>query len=115
MATRYSGNIKIDMRWVEARDAKSRGCAHNGYYRATLSQPVGTHDPWNHPWKTRTLSICAPARLAHAVDSEKAYDDVAHAALSFANAEGLGIDAFAASAGTGWHISRNKATAWRVR
>lgn len=69
MATRYCGKVKIGCTY---RDREND-------YRCTMSaggKRIGVE------------YVGAPRHLTHAVDSPKAYDDAAHAALSFASSEG---------------------------
>jgi hypothetical protein len=54
------------------------------------------------------IHVGAPAILEHAVDSAEAFDGAAHAALSFASADGWPVDTYAAYDDTisGWLIRR---------
>jgi hypothetical protein len=117
MAARYSGNLTIDVRWVEAKAVspsarlkKARGCPHNGYYRVAFSGPHAAPDVADD-----VQFVCAPAHLTHAIDSAEAYDRAAHAGLSFAAedvADEAAMNPAMGSSGPLWHIGRSKAAAW---
>ena len=122
MAIRYSGGLKIN---VVYRD--------KGDYRAVitdLSQQQARHSTKPFPFKTRSMPARkavvyvnpAPAGFGRGVayDSPQAYDEIAHAALSFAD-EDLRVkdredwvSSLAAydREGQGWHIGRTERQAW---
>lgn len=81
-ALRYSGEIRIRVTYRDARrdDVYIDGTPRNpnGSYRCYLRGPVGAR---------ATIIIGAPTFLPHGVDSPKAFDDAARAALAFAEAE----------------------------
>jgi len=86
MALRYSGSLTIRVVWND-----------RGHYDASISR------------KGRNLwsgTIGEPRHLRVAVDSPEAYDDTAHAALSFADSEGADVFRSADHTGSGWHIAR---------
>lgn len=68
-ATRYCGNVKISMRL--ALDAYTQ----RDQYVCAISV---------NGKKKGNIYVGTPASISHAIDSPKAYDDAAHAALSFA-------------------------------
>lgn len=73
MATRYCGEVKINIKLVETTLIPSE------MYKCSLSVKG----------KSRGVEyVGVPAYLTHAIDSPKAYDDAAHAAISFALDEG---------------------------
>jgi hypothetical protein len=98
MALRYSGSLKITVAFDDRRSAYKASVSFKG--RSFWSGYVGR-------------ATIAPARLA--VDNPVAYDDAAHAALSFAlndHAEtptGYTVDQLAEPSGYGWAISRSAA------
>ena len=90
MAKRYSGDVVVSVTWSDSRDA----------YKATVSAHGEKWSGW----------VGAPRAMRIAVDSPQAYDDAAHAAISFACDEEPG---FCDVAGTnadcsGWEILRAK-------
>jgi hypothetical protein len=106
MAKRYSGDVVLDIRWMEAkhespaqREKLARGCPHNGYYRVSISVR-GEH--------VDTGTICAPAFLEHGIDSAEAYDDTARTALAFAMNDGKLSDADIAYDGDNVWIGRRE-------
>ena len=122
MAIRYSGGLKIN---VVYRD--------KGDYRAVItdySQQQAPRSTKPFPFKTRSIPESkavvfvnpAPAGFGQGVayDSPQAYDEIAHAALSFAaysderRRKGDWITELAAydRDGSGWHIGRTPAQAW---
>jgi hypothetical protein len=88
MATRYSGNVRVQITW---QDSDNR-------YRAVL-RANGRHHSLQY--------VGAPAHLERAVDSPQAYDQAAAAAISFA---GLGDEAAFTDRGV-W-IGRNESEKW---
>lgn len=117
MAIRYSGGLKIN---VVYRD--------KGDYRAVITeygwQASGRVHPF--PFKDRSRAAHkavvyvnpAPAGFGRGVayDSPQAYDEIAHAALSFGDDEEgqgwIGEQAAFDREGQGWHIGRTQAQAW---
>jgi hypothetical protein len=105
---RYSGEIRIRITYLEPWAAGTpapagRSTYVNGEYRCFLSV-VGGSDV--------TIHVGAPNVLSRAVDSPKAFDEVAQAALSFAFDDGWPVEAHAAVDGddyVGWHIGRSPA------
>jgi hypothetical protein len=116
-ALRYSGEVRIRITYREARFAErySDGTPRfpNGSYRCYLTGPGGMK---------ATVIVGAPAFLSHAVDCSEAFDEAAHAALSFADHK----DADASDPhddqnwssqaaykvdGAGWHVSRTSSAA----
>jgi hypothetical protein len=86
MALRYSGTLTIRVTYND-----------RGYYNASISR------------KGRNLwsgTVGEPRHLSHSVDSPEAYDETAHAALSFADNEGADVSRSADHTGSGWHIAR---------
>ena len=60
--------------------------------------------------KLGTQHVGAPASLSHAVDSSKAYDEAAHAAISFSDGD---VQEHAVMGPSGhWHIGRSIETKW---
>lgn len=93
MAKRYSGLATVTVTYDDRR----------GDYKASVA--IGKRNVWSG-------RIGEPKSRTVAVDSPSAYDDVAHAALSFAVDEepdlaGAGIEYD--RDGYGWHIARTKA------
>lgn len=97
MARRYSGEVRISVRWDDATDHWECRVSVNG--EGSCNIRVGR----------------APADR-QAVDSPMAHDTAAHAALSFASEDWRGLARHAASKadGSGWHIGRDAAHAWPV-
>jgi hypothetical protein len=93
MAKRYSGELVIRLSY---RDNTSD-------YHCTVSRN-GVH--------VGTVRVGGPAILQIAVDCPEAYDDTAHAALSFLDHDGAEIASYAATTDSGWHVGRSKETAW---
>lgn len=87
MAKRYSGDLQINVIWDE-----------RGFYRTSVSQ--GGKSLWR--------GTVGPVESGVAKDSSQAYDEVASAALSFADDEvrGIGGDAEANEDLSGWLIRR---------
>jgi len=81
---------------VTNRDPRPGSHLRNGDYKVTLSSGG----------RRKVIYVGAPAYLSHAVDSPKAYDEAAHAALSFADHEGFDMQPDTTS--SGWHISRSR-------
>jgi hypothetical protein len=99
---RYCGEIRIRITYLE------RGPHRNGSYRCYLTAPGGAKV---------TIIVGAPAYLSHGVDSSEAFDETAHAAISFADNEPESDADWSSAAavkadGTGWLIGRSEATAW---
>lgn len=97
MAVRYSGDVKITLKYREREND----------YRATLTWPSGRGGYHRH-----TVHVGVPAHITKAVDSPDAYDEAAHAALSFANDEWSLIGELSAMAEDGWLVSRHELMAW---
>jgi hypothetical protein len=105
MATRYSGNVVVSIRWIESN--KYPHLPHNGYYRCTLHMHgVGGQ-------RLGVQFVGAPAHLTHAIDSEQAYDETARAALAFAIDADQVDDSDVAHTADGWyHTGRTRHDAW---
>lgn len=93
MAKRYSGLATVTVNYDDRRSD----------YKATVT--IGKRNVWSG-------RVSEPRSRTLAVDSPKAYDEAAHAALSFAvddhpELAGAGIEYD--DAGYGWHITRTKA------
>ena len=122
MAIRYSGGLKIN---VVYRD--------KGDYRAVITDRAQQQSPYrtkSFPFKTRSIPARkavvfvnpAPAGFGRGVayDSPQAYDEIAHAALSFAdedlrvNDQEDWVSSLAAYDKdlSGWHIGRTERQAW---
>lgn len=113
MAERYSGKVRIRVRWEEGIFP---GMNHGGRYRCNVRTPEGR----------TTIFVGAPVYITEAVDSSAAYDESAHAALSFAMAEEEEeearhsgedhprVSSYVASKpdGSGWHVGRSPDAAW---
>ena len=67
MATRYSGNVRINLRYTD----------HDGQYHCNVVWTDGR----------KNVIVGHPAHLTMSVDSPEAYDRAAHAALSFVDNE----------------------------
>lgn len=106
MATRYSGDLTITLTY---RDPP-KGMSPNGDYRATISWPARSRLTGGR--HRHTVYVGVPAHLQHGVDSPTAFDDAAHAAISFASEEVPEIGERAALGTDGWLISRNVARKW---
>lgn len=91
MAIRYSGNVRISVMYRDQGD-----------YKCSVSGPGGRWSGVVRP---------APSGFGAGVgyDSPKAYDEVAHAALSFAANDKRGIDEEADYTDSGYAIRRTKA------
>ena len=89
MATRYSGSVKVTLLW---KDRETQ-------YRCVVKVPGE---------RAKVIWVGAPAHLTVGVDSPKAYDSTARAALSFADDEGLEVSNHADHDGSSWAISRKK-------
>jgi hypothetical protein len=94
MARRYCGNVSISL---EYRDTYVKGLP-NGWYECHLAWPGGR----------KMVMVGAPASLSHAVDSPKAYDDTAHAAMSFAADENPSGNFQPDYTGSGFSIRRKR-------
>lgn len=102
MATRYCGAVRIDIRYIDA------DCQY-ACKMALLTVLNGTIH-------VGTVYVGEPAVLVDAVDSPKAYDNVAHAAMSFSTDKesglpcGSDIEQRAAYTNTasGWAIRRKR-------
>lgn len=94
-AVRYSGELVLRVSWKERPGP-------NGTYTVHISRGGK---------KLSTQHVGAPASLSHAVDSSKAYDEAAHAAISFSDED---VQEYAASdeKGQGWHIGRSVTAKW---
>jgi hypothetical protein len=88
MPTRYSGSVKIFVNYDDRGD-----------YKAFVTSPSGK-------WHGRIGAPAAGFGPGIAYDSLKAYDGVAHAALSFACDENSDICNDAMHTDSGWHITR---------
>ena len=89
MATRYSGSVKVTLLWKDRENQ----------YRCVVKVPGE---------RAKVIWVGAPAHLTVGVDSPKAYDSTARAALSFADDEGLEVSNHADHTGSDWAISRKK-------
>ena len=98
---RYSGEIRIRVTYLDGSLTTAPR------YRCFLRGPGDL---------TATIIVNAPAYLSHAVDSPEAFDDAAHAALSFAENDDRDWSVHAHAAfkadGTGWHVGRTPSAAW---
>jgi len=74
MAIRYCGSVKIDCKLVPAKHMP-----HGEQYKCTIS--------FGKAGVVSVQHVGLPAHLTEAIDSPKAYDDAARAALSFATSE----------------------------
>ena len=86
MALRYSGTLTIRVLYND-----------RGFYNASISRRG--RNLWSG-------TVGEPRHLRVAVDSPEAYDETAHAALSFADHEGADVSRSADHTGSGWHIAR---------
>lgn len=68
MAKRYSGRVRVSLRWDDAASAYRCG--------VTWTEPDGSRC-------CRRVTVNAPAHLTMSVDCPAAYDDAARAALAF--------------------------------
>jgi len=105
-ALRYSGEIRIRVTYRDSDgETYSDGTFRhpNGFYRCILT--CGN--------ERAKIIVGAPAFLSHAVDSSEAYDDVARAAIAFADDESgvWGERASYAADGSDWHVGRTLADA----
>lgn len=73
MTTRYSGNVKVNIVWLDSKDQ----------YKADVS--VGGK-------RGKTIYVGAPRVMIHGVDHPSSFDSAARAAISFAADEGLDVD-----------------------
>ena len=111
---RFSGEVTIRITIVDVPHG-----AHGIQYRCHLSRVENAGSQWERR-VTTTQYVGAPRHLSEAIDSSKAFDDTAHAALSFASnretAEddplGWGDVAAYKLDGSGWHVGRSKMKAW---
>ena len=92
MATRYSGNLRITCTYRDQGDYKCTVTPHGGRGKTVYVRP-------------------APAGFGPGIayDSPKAYDEIAHAAISFADDEhgGIGDEAEFHADGSGYKIYRS--------
>ena len=90
MATRYSGNLRITCLYRDQGDYKCTVTPHGGRGVTIYVRP-------------------APAGFGRGVayDSPKAYDEIAHAAISFADDEERGLGEEAEMNESGWVIHRS--------
>lgn len=79
MPARYSGNVTVRL---EYRDPKQGDDRQHGHYQCWVSWPGGRNIVFVEP----------PAHLTVAVDSPRAFDDAAHAAMSFTEHDGSSQD-----------------------
>jgi hypothetical protein len=98
MATRYSGDLIIRMRW------RSSGSSPNGEYRAGIFDKKGLR-LWSG-------TVGAPRFMRRAVDSPQAFNDTARSALSFAANE---EDDFGNRIGDRAEHVRGETGGWRIR
>jgi len=98
-ALRYCGDIRIRVTYLE------RGPhGPNGSYRCYLSTESGAK---------ATIIVVEPAYLSHPVDSPRAFDEAAKAALAFASDEPESEhdwSAFACFDEYGYYVSRDNGT-----
>lgn len=102
MAKRYSGTVTISIRYVDNESA----------YRCYLTSPTTMYR------RGVAVAVRRPAVSSISVDSPRAYDEVAHAALSFVadgfsgqiiNAERI-VECAEANE-SGWYVSRSSVRA----
>ena len=93
-ATRYSGSAVILIRFYE-RDEN---------FSATVRGPGGSS-------KIVGIRLSQEAQRRIAIDSAEAFDKIAHAALSFAENEGLETAGEMNASGNGWEVARRKPSA----
>jgi hypothetical protein len=77
-AIRYSGDARIRVTYLDEVLPDNR----NGGYRCFVRTDSG---------ETYSCVVGVPQVLEHAVDSPEAFDDVAKAALAFADSEGVSL------------------------
>lgn len=100
MATRYCGSARVSLKFVDATNQ----------YRAVVS----------NRGERKTVYVGVPPASRLAVDSPEAFDQAAHAALSFAADEGLDPNGCELHpSGSGWLVRRAKTGArsvvrWRI-
>ena len=87
MAKRYSGDLTITVAWDD----------RHSNYRTTVARKG------RNVWSGR---VGPPRSYEYKVDSEKAYDEAAHAAISFADNERSGI---------GEHAEMDPNGQWKIR
>jgi hypothetical protein len=110
-ALRYSGELRIRVTYIDGWTDLVNGTPvhRNGEYRCAIRST-------DKDAIRCTIIVVAPAVLSHAVDSPKAFDDAARAALAFASDEGWPVEEHAAYAAdlSDRHIGRSPAKAWPV-
>lgn len=96
MPLRYSGNVIVRIEYI---DPKAGDYRQHGHYKCWLSWPGGRNIVFVEP----------PKHLTMAVDSPKAFDASAHAALSFTDNESSRNDGFEPDySDNGFQILRKK-------
>lgn len=108
-ATRYSGNFKITMQLKDDQrfGRGGRPLHPNGYYNVRIRELGRDGAEKGIVWKG---VVGTPAFLSEAIDSLKAYDDTARAALAFADDEKAisGDDAMFKRDGSGYFVTGRK-------
>jgi hypothetical protein len=89
-ATRYSGKLTVRMTYLDSE----------AQYRCVVSYSDANGSGWT------TLYVRPPALLRNAVDSPIAFDETAHAALSFASEDHDWVERYADFNDGGWAINR---------
>lgn len=87
MATRYSGDGTIRMSFVD----------RDNNYRCSVNDGHGGQG---------TVYVGLAGKIDKPVDSPEAYDEVAHAAISFADHDGLVDSSYFETTDSGWAVSR---------
>lgn len=91
MALRFSGRVRLNVSLRDDTDPRH----HNSVYVVTASV---------NGQRRGKVRVHPPAHLTHALDSKKAYDEAASAALSFLDHEGRDVSDDAEHDGQGWVI-----------
>jgi hypothetical protein len=107
-AIRYSGKLRIRVTYVSDW---TKGPA--GEYRCHIS-PIVQRNGNGDEYQPVTIYVGRAACDGLAVDSPKAFDGAARAALSFAESEGWPVTEYATYdlALTRWHVGRTRDKAW---
>lgn len=103
MPIRYSGRVRLDIELREVRDP----ARHNAVYVITASSGGK---------RLGKVSVHPPAALSRSIDSPKAFDDAASAALSFLDDEGKVVRDLADHQpdGSGWYVETEAQRRHRV-
>jgi hypothetical protein len=108
-STRYSGNFKILMHYRDDQQFWRDGTPkhRNGYYNVRIKELGRDGSDKGIVWRG---VVGTPAILSEGVDSIKAYDATARAALAFADDEGAlsGDDAMFKRDGSGYFVTGRK-------